>query len=468
MYPVSPQAYDRAITVFSPDGRLFQVEYAKEAVKRGATAIGITYKGGVALVSHKIIQSPLVVPKSMKKIFEIDTHIYTTASGLIADARRLIDYARSIASSHRMTYDEPPSVIKIAREISDTLQVYTQYGGIRPFGVSLLIAGVDKEPELYEVEPSGALTGYTAAAIGRGKKVAEELLEKKIPVIVFDPTGQWTGFVKPCRDKKVLKYYRRFGLSKEDAKYYPGMIYEITDPNVKIDFKKYVNPGEITVFVMNKLKPGEYDTAVINIIDTIFSQPWEESTHLKLVVAFDEVHRLLEKYGGKGGYIALERACREFRKWGIGLIMVSQVLSDFKEAIKGNVLTEVQMHTKSLADLSRIEKKYGLEYAKRVAREEVGIGMMQNPKYNKGRPWFIAFRPPLHMPHKIPDEEMRRYKEYTEIIGKIELRIVELENKGKDMTDSKIELKLAKTKLKQGRFRMAEIYITSLRKRLGV
>ena len=312
-----------------------------------------------------------------------------------------------------------------------------------------------------------------AGATGAGKSVTanifvEELLEKKIPVIVFDPTGQWTGFVKPCRDKKVLKYYRRFGLSKEDAKYYPGMIYEITDPNVKIDFKKYVNPGEITVFVMNKLKPGEYDTAVINIIDTIFSQPWEESTHLKLVVAFDEVHRLLEKYGGKGGYIALERACREFRKWGIGLIMVSQVLSDFKEAIKGNVLTEVQMHTKSLADLSRIEKKYGLEYAKRVAREEVGIGMMQNPKYNKGRPWFIAFRPPLHMPHKIPDEEMRRYKEYTEIIGKIELRIVELENKGKDMTDSKIELKLAKTKLKQGRFRMAEIYITSLRKRLGV
>ncbi|MCD6549412.1 archaeal proteasome endopeptidase complex subunit alpha [Candidatus Micrarchaeota archaeon] len=179
MYPVSPQAYDRAITVFSPDGRLFQVEYAKEAVKRGATAIGITYKDGVALVSHKIIQSPLVVPESMKKIFEIDTHIYTTASGLIADARRLIDYARSIASSHRMTYDEPPSVIKIAREVSDTLQVYTQYGGIRPFGVSLLIAGVDKEPELYEVEPSGALTGYTAAAIGRGKKVAEELLEKK-------------------------------------------------------------------------------------------------------------------------------------------------------------------------------------------------------------------------------------------------------------------------------------------------
>lgn len=178
MYPVSPQAYDRAITVFSPDGRLFQVEYAKEAVKFGATAVGIVYKTGVALVSYKLVQSSLVVPSSMKKIFEIDTHIYTTASGLTADARRLIEYARSQVSSYRLAYDESPSVEKIAREVSDILQVYTQYGGIRPFGVSLLIAGIDDAPKLYEVEPSGALTGYYAAAIGRGKKAAEEYLDK--------------------------------------------------------------------------------------------------------------------------------------------------------------------------------------------------------------------------------------------------------------------------------------------------
>jgi len=178
MYPVSPQAYDRAITVFSPDGRLFQVEYAKEAVKRGATAVGIIYNGGIALVSYKLVQTSLVVPSSMKKIFEIDDHIYTTASGLIADARRLIDYARAHVSSYRLSYDEPPNVESVAREVSEILQVYTQYGGTRPFGVSLLIAGLDDEPKLFEVEPSGALTGYSAAAVGRGKKAVEEYLEK--------------------------------------------------------------------------------------------------------------------------------------------------------------------------------------------------------------------------------------------------------------------------------------------------
>lgn len=313
----------------------------------------------------------------------------------------------------------------------------------------------------------------TAGATGSGKSVSatifvEELLKEKIPVIVFDPTAQWTGFVRPCRDPNLLKYYKEFGLNINDTRPYNGMIYEITDPNVNINFKKYMNPGEVTVFTLNKLKPGQYDIAVQNIIDTIFAQGWEESTKLKMVVVFDEVHRLLERYGGTGGYISLEKACREFRKWGIGLIMVSQVLSDFKEAIKGNVLTEVQLHTKSLGDLSRIEKKYGLDYVKRVTKLEVGTGMIQNPKYNDGRPWFVAFRPTFHEPHKIPDVELETYKEYASLIDIIESNIEAIEKSGKDVFDLKTELKLAKDKLKKGRFRMAKIYIDSLRKHLNI
>jgi proteasome alpha subunit len=178
MYGVSPQAYDRAITVFSPDGRLFQVEYAKEAVKRGATAIGLTAKDGVALVAFKSIHSKLVMPESLKKIFDIDNHITVTASGLIADARRLVEIARTDAQRHRMTYNEPATVESIARSACDLMQVYTQYGGIRPFGVSLLIAGVDTVPRLYEAEPSGAMTAYKADSIGSGKKEVDEFLEK--------------------------------------------------------------------------------------------------------------------------------------------------------------------------------------------------------------------------------------------------------------------------------------------------
>jgi len=309
----------------------------------------------------------------------------------------------------------------------------------------------------------------TAGATGSGKSVSamifvEELLKEKIPVIVFDPTAQWSGFVRPCKDPNLLKFYKEFGMDKREVKPYRGMIYEVTDPNVKINFDKYMNPGEITVFMLNKLKPGQYDIAVGNIIDTIFAHGWEESTKLKMVVVFDEVHRLLEKYGGKGGYVALEKACREFRKWGIGLIMASQVLSDFKEAIKGNVLTEIQLHTKSLGDLGRVEKKYGIDYAKRVTKLEVGVGMMQNPRYNKGRPWFVAFRPTWHEPHKIPDRDLETYKEYAAILAKIEAKIVSMEKAGQDVFDLKTEFNLAQDKLKKGRFRMAKIYIDSLKK----
>jgi len=181
MYGVSPQAYDRAITVFSPDGRLFQVEYAKEAVKRGATAIGICSKNSVVFVASKTIHSKLIVADSLKKIFEVDEHIAVTASGLIADARRLVETARVEAQRHRITYNEPAPVETIARSVGDLLQVYTQYGGIRPFGVSLLIGGVDssKRPELYEAEPSGAMTAYYADSIGTAKKEVDEYLEKK-------------------------------------------------------------------------------------------------------------------------------------------------------------------------------------------------------------------------------------------------------------------------------------------------
>ncbi len=312
----------------------------------------------------------------------------------------------------------------------------------------------------------------TAGATGSGKSVSamilvEELLEKKIPVVVFDPTAQWTGFVRPCKDPNLLKFYKKFGMNLRDVKPYKGMIYEVKDPKVRIDFKKYMNPGEISVFTLNKLKPGEYDQAVKTIVNTIFQQGWEESTKLQLVIVFDEVHRLLEKYGGKGGYIALERACREFRKWGIGLIMVSQVLSDFKEAIKGNVLTEIQLHTKSLGDLQRIEKKFGEDYAKKVTRLEVGVGMVQNPKYNKGKPYFVSFRPTYHSPHKIPDKELEMYKEYEGMLEEMENKIKKLKKSGKDVFGLNVELKLAKDKLKKGRFRMAKIYIDSLTKSLS-
>lgn len=179
MYPPSQAAYDRAITVFSPDGRLFQVEYAREAVKTGGTSIGVICKDGIVLAAHKRIGSALVVSDSHEKIYQIDSHIAASSSGLVADARKLIDYARMQAQRHRLMYNEEIPVETLAKDVGDHIQFFTQYAGVRPYGVSLLIAGADGSAKLFETDPSGALFEYKATSIGSGKKVVDEMLEKE-------------------------------------------------------------------------------------------------------------------------------------------------------------------------------------------------------------------------------------------------------------------------------------------------
>lgn len=181
MYPgVSTQAYDRAITVFSPDGRLFQVEYAREAVKRGTTAVGMVYKEGVLLAVDKNVQSRLLKAESIEKIFIIDDHIATAISGLVADARRLVDYSRRIVQEEKYAYNEDMDVETLTKEVCDLKQAYTQYGGARPFGAALLIVGVDdKGAHLFETDPSGAFWESNASAMGEGKQKAVTLFEKE-------------------------------------------------------------------------------------------------------------------------------------------------------------------------------------------------------------------------------------------------------------------------------------------------
>lgn len=178
MQPMPSMGYDRAITVFSPDGRLFQVEYAREAVKRGTTSLGIRYKDGVVLSVDKRITSKLVEAKSIEKIFQIDDNIGAATSGLVADARVLVDRARVEAQSNRITYNEPIDMEILAKKICDFKQLYTQHGGVRPFGIALLIAGVNDKPRLFETDPSGALIEYYSTAIGAGRSTAMEIFEE--------------------------------------------------------------------------------------------------------------------------------------------------------------------------------------------------------------------------------------------------------------------------------------------------
>ncbi|OWT32971.1 proteasome endopeptidase complex, archaeal, alpha subunit [Methanobrevibacter sp. 87.7] len=180
MQPLQNAGYDRAITVFSPDGRLFQVEYAREAVKRGTTSLGIKSKDGIVLVVDKRSTSRLVEPKSIEKIFQIDNHIGAASSGLVADARVLIDRARVESQINKITYNEPIRVEALVKKICDMKQMYTQNGGVRPFGSALIIGGINKgQCRLFETDPSGALIEYKATAIGAGRSEAMEVFEDK-------------------------------------------------------------------------------------------------------------------------------------------------------------------------------------------------------------------------------------------------------------------------------------------------
>jgi proteasome alpha subunit len=182
MQPVPHQlmGYDRAITMFSPDGRLLQVEYAKKTVKQGTTAIGIVCKDGVVLVADKRIIDRLMVPESIEKIYQIDEHIAVTVSGLVSDGRVLIERAQLKAQQHRVAFDSPIDIIEIIKDISDLKQLCTQSGGLRPFGVSLMVAGIDGEgPKLYVTEPSGIYFAYRATVIGEGETEILDILNKE-------------------------------------------------------------------------------------------------------------------------------------------------------------------------------------------------------------------------------------------------------------------------------------------------
>lgn len=176
----APGAYDRAITVFSPDGRLFQVEYALETVNRGATIIGLICRDGVVLGAEEKLESSLQDPSFTWKIYEIDDHIGAAVVGLGSDARVLIDQARIYAQSNRLMYDEPIDIEVITKRIGDIKQLYTQHAGVRPFGVSIIIGGVDKKGcQVFTTDPSGSYRSYKAVAFGVGKETAEEILRKE-------------------------------------------------------------------------------------------------------------------------------------------------------------------------------------------------------------------------------------------------------------------------------------------------
>ncbi len=174
------QAYDRGITIFSPDGRLYQVEYAREAVKRGTASVGIRAEDGVVLAADKRARSPLMEPASIEKLHKADDHVGIASAGHVADARQLIDFARQQAQVNRLRYGEAIGIENLTKTITDHIQQYTQIGGARPFGVALIVGGIENgEPRLFETDPSGTPYEWQALSIGSDRSDLRDYLESE-------------------------------------------------------------------------------------------------------------------------------------------------------------------------------------------------------------------------------------------------------------------------------------------------
>jgi proteasome alpha subunit len=172
------QAYDRGITIFSPDGRLYQVEYAREAVKRGTASVGVRAEDGVVLAADKRARSPLMEPASIEKLHKADDHVGVASAGHVADARQLIDFARRQAQVNRLRYGEAIGIETLTKTITDHIQQYTQVGGARPFGVALIVGGIENgEPRLFETDPSGTPYEWRALSIGSDRSDLRDYLE---------------------------------------------------------------------------------------------------------------------------------------------------------------------------------------------------------------------------------------------------------------------------------------------------
>ena len=175
---MASRGYDMTPTMYSPDGRIYQVEYAIETVKRGTLAIGVKTKQGVIMA---VEEKPRALQTSniTQKIFQVDFHIGVAAAGYIPDARVQVDNARLFSQGNKMTYDESVEVVTIAKHLADQSHQFTQYSGVRPNGVALIIAGVDQKGEsIYVTDPSGTYVQYAAIAIGAGSDEVNSFLEK--------------------------------------------------------------------------------------------------------------------------------------------------------------------------------------------------------------------------------------------------------------------------------------------------
>ena len=237
------RGYDMTPTMYSPDGRIYQVEYALETVKRGTIAVGVNSKDGVIIAVEEKSRA-LQVSEVTQKIFQIDEHIGAAAAGYIPDARILVDNARYFSQSNKLTYDEPVEIETVAKHLADQNHQFTQYSGVRPFGVALIIAGVDRKgSNVFIIDPSGTFVSYAAVAIGLGSDDLNEFLEKnyKDNITIEEAASLAIAAINLKSDEKIgIENIKMSQVRKDTGKIEPISVNDLKkfDENAKGKFVK--------------------------------------------------------------------------------------------------------------------------------------------------------------------------------------------------------------------------------------
>jgi proteasome alpha subunit len=236
------QGYDRAITVFSPDGRLYQVEYAIETVRRGTVAVGVKSKDGIVIAVEEKPRK-LQISDNAQKIFQVAEHVGIAAAGYIPDARSQVDNARFFSQSNKLIYDEPVDIETVAKHLADQCQQFTQYAGVRPFGVALIIGGVDNDnkSQIYLTDPSGTYISYDAVAIGSGSEQVTDFLEKsyKHDISIEDASVLASAAIYMASEEKEEHNHIRMAQIKKSTKTFEIVSSEKISEYAKIAKEKY-------------------------------------------------------------------------------------------------------------------------------------------------------------------------------------------------------------------------------------
>jgi len=238
---MASRGYDMTPTMYSPDGRIYQVEYAIETVKRGTLAIGIICSDGVIIAVEENPRA-LQVADVTQKIFQVDYHIGVAAAGYIPDARVQVDNARFFSQSSKLTYDEPVEVETVAKHLADQCHQFTQYSGVRPYGVALIIAGVDqKGGSIYVTDPSGTYVSYAAVAIGAGSEEVTDFMEKnyKPEMSLEDGAALATAAINLKSEKKDGVKHLKMSWVKKDKKIFEKVSESEIEKFVQIAKEKF-------------------------------------------------------------------------------------------------------------------------------------------------------------------------------------------------------------------------------------